>query len=79
MAARQPTLTRKASGENIDNWQRKTVAILLRMQPEDAELLRGRSETTGIPLAAYVGRLVRQDAKQALADERAEGRPMREQ
>lgn len=52
---------RKASGQNIENWQRHTVQILLRLRPEMAEQLRARATAEGLPLSRYVERLIATD------------------
>lgn len=61
MPTRKPTPTPKASGENIQNWQRKTAQILLRLDPGLADQLRARAAQEEMSLSDYVTRLVRQD------------------
>ncbi len=63
MPARKPTPTRKASGENIGEWQRKTERVVLRLPPEVAERLRARAASEEMTIAGYVARLVTQDAQ----------------
>lgn len=58
MAARKRTPA-KRPGKNIENWQRHTVQILLRLRPEVASTLRARAEEAGLSLAEYVTTLVR--------------------
>ncbi len=61
MPARKPTLTRKASGESIENWQRHTVQILLRLPPDVAASLRARAAREEMTLSGYVARLIATD------------------
>lgn len=58
MATRPTPAPKKASGVNIENWQRKTEQILLRLSPETAAKVRAHAETLGMSLSAYVTRLV---------------------
>lgn len=57
-ARKPPPAPRKASGENIENWQRKTVQILLRLPPETAARLRELASDQEVPLSEYVTRLL---------------------
>lgn len=54
--AAKPTPERKtkAPGENIEDWQRHTKPMLLRLQPEIAEMLRASAEAEEMTLAEYV-------------------------
>lgn len=62
MTAPKPTpAPKKASGKNIENWQRKTVQILLRLPPDVAASMRDRAAQEEMSLTEYVTRLVRQD------------------
>lgn len=55
MASRKSAPERKkASGANVENWQRHTQQILLRLQPEIAEMLRASAEAEEMTLAEYV-------------------------
>ena len=44
----------KAPGVNIENWQRHTQQVLLRLQPEIAEMLRASAAAEEMTLAEYV-------------------------
>lgn len=48
----------KAQGENIEEWQRHTERIVLRLPPETATQLRARAEAEGQTLSGYVARLI---------------------
>lgn len=54
MAARKRTPARKASGENIGEWQRKTVAVKLRLAPEVAAKLKKLAAERAASVSDYV-------------------------
>jgi len=56
MPRAKPTPARKASGENIENWQRHTVQVLLRLPPDVAARLRAQAVREGLSLSGYVAR-----------------------
>lgn len=57
MPAAKHTPAKKAPGENIENWQRHTQQILLRLQPEIAAMLRASAAAEEMTLADYVSTL----------------------
>lgn len=61
MPVRKPTPTRKASGENIGEWQRRTERVVLRLSPEVAASLRARAASEEVTLSGYVARLIATD------------------
>ena len=58
MAAAKP---KKASGENIEEWQRRTAAIKLRLPSAVAATVRERAAAKDMTLSAYVAELVARD------------------
>lgn len=68
MPARKSPPKRKASGQNIGEWQRTTERIMLRLPPDVAKQLRARARERGLPLSAYVARLVYEDTAEAVKD-----------
>jgi len=61
MPRAKPAPTRKASGQNIENWQRHTVQVLLRLPPEVAARLRAQAVREGLSLSGYVARWIASD------------------
>ena len=55
MAAMKP---KKASGENIEEWQRRTEAVKLRLPAAVAATVRERAAAKEMTLSAYVAELV---------------------
>ena len=58
MAAAKP---KKASGENIEEWQRRTAAVKLRLPAAVAAMVRERAAAKGMTLSGYVSELVARD------------------
>ena len=58
MAAMKP---KKASGENIEEWQRRTEAVKLRLPAAVAATVRERAAAKEMTLSAYVAELVARD------------------
>jgi len=54
--------TKKASGENIEEWQRRTAAVKLRLPAAVAATVRERAAAKEMTLSAYVAELVARDA-----------------
>ena len=52
---------KKASGENIEEWQRRTAAIKLRLPSAVAVMVRERAAAKDMTLSAYVAELVARD------------------
>ena len=52
---------KKASGENIEEWQRRTAAIKLRLPFAVAVMVRERAAAKDMTLSAYVAELVSLD------------------
>ena len=52
---------KKASGENIEEWQRRTAAIKLRLPAAVAATVRERAAAKDMTLSAYVAELVSRD------------------
>ena len=52
---------KKASGENIEEWQRRTAAIKLRLPSAVAATVRERAAAKDMTLSAYVAELVARD------------------
>jgi predicted HicB family RNase H-like nuclease len=63
MAAKKKTKDppKKASGENIGEWQRRTERIVLRVQPSVAERIRLDAALRGQTISSYVSDLVIQE------------------
>ena len=59
MAAMKP---KKASGENIEEWQRRTEAVKLRLPAAVAATVRERAAAKEMTLSGYVAELVARDA-----------------
>jgi hypothetical protein len=60
-----PEPKKKASGANIEEWQRGTVARKLRLSPLAARALDEGAERSGLSLSGYVERLVMADIPEA--------------
>ena len=52
---------KKASGENIEEWQRRTEAVKLRLPAAVAATVRERAAAKGMTLSGYVSELVARD------------------
>lgn len=46
----------KAPGKNIEDWQRGTERITLRLDPEAMDLLRSYAKSLGVPMSTIVVR-----------------------
>ncbi|HEX7069879.1 MAG TPA: hypothetical protein VF190_03690 [Rhodothermales bacterium] len=57
------TPARKASGQSVENWQRHTVQVLLRLPPDVAERLRELAAGRGSTVSGYVAGLVRRQGE----------------
>ena len=53
--------TKKASGENIEEWQRRTAAVKLRLPAAVAATVRERAAAKEMTLSGYVAELVARD------------------
>ena len=60
MAARKP-VPAKPPGRNVEEWERSTERVVLRLPPEAAAQLRARATAEGVTLSAYVARLIASD------------------
>lgn len=58
MPRKSPPPPKKASGANIENWQRHTSQVLLRLSPLAARALREGAEREETTMSGYVERLV---------------------
>jgi uncharacterized protein (DUF1778 family) len=58
MPAPKSPPARKASGENIEEWQRKTIAVKLRLSPLAAQAIREGAAREGETVSGYVERVV---------------------
>lgn len=52
---------KKASGENIEEWQRGTVQLKLRLRSQDAAWLRHKATEANLSVSAYVTQLLGSD------------------
>ncbi len=60
MAARKsPPKAKKASGANVEEWQRKTFKVQLRLPPDVADLLHEKALNEEVGVSEYVTRLMR--------------------
>jgi predicted DNA binding CopG/RHH family protein len=66
MAARNKTPTRKASGANIEEWQRHTTRLMLRVGPSIVDRAKERALALGLNLSEYISQLVATDHRAAL-------------
>ncbi len=62
---KSPPPPKKASGANIEEWQRSTAKVQLRMSPLAAQAIREGAERTGETASGYVERLVLADIPEA--------------
>ena len=56
-----PTKPKKASGANVEEWQRGTERLMLRLPADVAATVRERAASKGIAISAYVAELVARD------------------
>jgi uncharacterized protein (DUF1778 family) len=54
-----PERPRKASGANVEEWQRHTARVVLRLDPAVAAMLRASAEAREMTLSEYVSQLER--------------------
>lgn len=60
-APKRTPAPKKASGRNVEEWERRTERIVLRLRPEIATRLRSRAAADEVTLSDYVARLVETD------------------
>jgi hypothetical protein len=60
MVSRKQSPTRKASGANIEEWQRHGVKVQFRLSQTESDALIARARSEELTPNAYVARLVRQ-------------------
>lgn len=63
MTAKKRPPARKAPGKNIEDWQRGTERMTLRLDPSTMAALRARARAEDSTISAYVARLIRGDDK----------------
>lgn len=61
MPARKRTPTRKASGANIEEWQRSGCKVQFRLREDEAEELERRARAEELTPNAYALRVLRRD------------------
>lgn len=59
MSGRKPGPARKASGENIEEWQRNGLKIQFRLSKEETDALVDQARAEELSPNAYAARLVR--------------------